>query len=174
MFQDDSSGLSPPDLKQDPLLKQLRRRPENFKEDFLQLPPRKQDTLLKVLRANGIPSFDIDKLKPPNYKQNPLLRLLQPSNQVILICLHFFLETNQDICNQKDPDGQGLLPPNLRQDPLLLQLRESPESFQEDFLQLPHLKQDALLKVPLSSKLCSTFKPAFHRCCAPTVSQGLT
>ena len=90
-FQDDSSGLSPPDLKQNPLLKQLRRRPENFKEDFLQLPRRKQDTLLKVLRANGVPSFDIDKLKPPNYKQNPLLRLLQPSNQVISICFQLCL-----------------------------------------------------------------------------------
>ena len=99
MFQDDSSGLSPPDLKQDPLLKQLRRRPENFKEDFLQLPRRKQDTLLKVLRANGVPSFDIDKLKPPNYKQNPLLRLLQPSNQVVSVCLLLCIEINQNLCN---------------------------------------------------------------------------
>ena len=47
----------------------------------------------------------------------------------------------------KGPEGQGLSPPNLRQDPLLLQLRESPQSFQDDFLQLPHQKQDALLKV---------------------------
>ena len=84
MTQDEVNGLSVPNLKQDPLLKQLRRRPENFKDDFLQLPRRKQDTLLKVLRANGMPPFDIDKLKPPKYKQNPLLRLLRPSNQVNL------------------------------------------------------------------------------------------
>ena len=84
IIQDDVHGLTVPDLKQDPLLKQLRRRPENFKDDFLQLPRRKQDTLLKVLRSHGMPPFDIDKLKPPNHKQNPLLRLLRPSKQVNL------------------------------------------------------------------------------------------
>ena len=142
MTQDEVNGLSVPNLKQDPLLKQLRRRPENFKDDFLQLPRRKQDTLLKVLRANGMPPFDIDKLKPPKYKQNPLLRLLRPSNQVK--SEDFEIKSK---CNHQGPDGQGLSPPNLRQDPLLLQLRESPQSFQDDFLQLPHQKQDALLKV---------------------------
>ena len=84
VIQDDVNGLAAPNLKQDPLLKQLRRRPENFKDDFLQLPRRKQDTLLKVLRSHGMPPFDIDKLKPPTYKQNPLLRLLRPSKQVNL------------------------------------------------------------------------------------------
>ena len=141
LIQDEVSGLAVPDIKQDPLLKQLRRRPENFKEDFLQLPRRKQNTLLKVLRAHGMPSFDIDKLKPPSHKQNPLLQLLRPSNQVLK--KHFENESKRHICKGTD----GLSPPNLRQDPLLLQLRESPQSFQDDFLQLPHRKQDALLKV---------------------------
>ena len=95
-------------MKQDPLLKHLRRRPENFKEDFLQLPPRMQDTLLKVLRANGVPSFDIEKLKVPNYKQNPLLRLLQPTNQVISIFYKLCLETNQDVIKRilEDKDSR--------------------------------------------------------------------
>ena len=74
--------LSAPKYRQDPLLRQLQRHPERFQDDFLQLPRRKQDTLLKLLRKSGPSSFDIDRLVPPGYKQNPLLRLLQSSDEV--------------------------------------------------------------------------------------------
>ena len=78
----DANILSAPKSKQDPLLRQLRRHPDQFRDDFLQLPRRKQDTLLKILRQGSQRGFDVDQLIPPGYKQNPLLRLLQPNTQV--------------------------------------------------------------------------------------------
>ena len=74
----DENILSAPKYRQNPLLRQLQKHPEQFRNDFLELPHKKQDTLLKILRQSGESSFDIDKLVPPDYKQNPLLRLLQP------------------------------------------------------------------------------------------------
>ena len=78
----DANILSVPKYRQDPLLRQLRRHPEQFRDDFLELPRRKQDTLLSILRTGADSDFDIDRLVPPDYKQNPLLRLLRPVQQV--------------------------------------------------------------------------------------------
>ena len=72
----DKQHLSVPLYKQDPLMRQLRIHPEQFKDDFLELPSRKQDTLLKILKKSGIPSWNIDRLTPPDFVQNPLIRLL--------------------------------------------------------------------------------------------------
>ena len=86
----DANILSVPKYRQDPLLRQLRRHPEQFRDDFLELPRRKQDTLLSILRKGGDSDFDIDRLVPPDYNQNPLLRLLQPDQQVTCAVISSF------------------------------------------------------------------------------------
>ena len=73
----DKQTFDVPAYKQDPLLRQLRVHPEQFKDDFLELPERKQDTLLKVLKKSGIPRWNIDRLTPPDFEHNPLLRMLK-------------------------------------------------------------------------------------------------
>ena len=235
IFQDTSgASLSPPDLRQDPLLRQLRDKPERFKEDFLELPLKKQAILLKVLRSNGVSRFDVNKLTPPDYKQNPLLRILnhnsidsleknilspppliqdvmdnpedfsddfkelQNGSKVKLLKMievfdagDFKIEKltlnklerlqivphhskdplNQNIASSPAPDsfadlldtsntaGNPLLHfieasedkegrhSRYEKDPLLRQLRLNPESYQDDFLELPRRKQDTLLKL---------------------------
>ena len=72
----DKNHLTVPLYKQDPLMRQLRMHPEQFTDDFLELPRRKQDTLLKVLKKSGIPRWNIDRLTPPNFEPNPLLRMI--------------------------------------------------------------------------------------------------
>ena len=72
----DKDNFDVPLYKQDPLMRQLRIHPEKFKDDFLELPDRKQDTLLKVLKKSGIPRWNIDRLTPPNFEHNPLLRMI--------------------------------------------------------------------------------------------------
>ena len=124
----DKSSLTPPAYRQDPLLRQLLRHPEVFKENFLELPSRKQDTLLKILRSEGGSGFDEDILAPPNARQNPLLRLLKP--------------TGRD-----EKDKFHLTPPSQRQDPLLRQLVDSPADYREDFLSLPLRNQDDLVEL---------------------------
>ena len=121
----DKDGLTPPAYKQDPLLRQLLRQPEKYKEEFLQLPSRKQDTLLGILEKEGGRGFDPSILSPPDQRQNPLLRLLEPSD--------------------REMDERELLsPPDIRQDPLLRQLKATPEDYTLDFLSLPTRSQKQL------------------------------
>ena len=126
--KEDKNNFSPPKQRQDPLLRQLRFNLEDYKDDILQLPSRKQDTLLKLLKREGVKSHQISNILPPNSKQNPLLQLLKP--------------------NFKDDSiRSNLRVPAKKQDPLLRQLIESPEEYSEDFLELPLMQQDSILKV---------------------------
>ena len=105
----ETGALSPPNLRQDPLVLQLRDEPGSFQEDFLELPPKKQDTLLKVLRSNGVSRFDVNKLTPPGYKQNPFLRILQQNKLDTL-------------------ENNNLTPP-----PFIKNVMEHPEEFKKEF-----------------------------------------
>ena len=78
--QFDKQSFDVPMYKQDPLMRQLRIHPEHFKDDFLELPERKQDTLLKLLKESGMPRWNIDRLTPPNFEHNPLMRMLKDSD----------------------------------------------------------------------------------------------
>ena len=94
--------------KEDPLLRQLKTDLESYKDDILQLPSKKQDTLLKILRNEGITEKQIKSLLPPRERQNPLLRLLRP-----------------DFKDQIE--RQQLSLPKYKQNPLLRQLVTEPE-----------------------------------------------
>lgn len=78
--QFDKQTFDVPMYKQDPLMRQLRIHPEQFKDDFLELPERKQDTLLKLLKKSGIPRWNIDRLTPPDFEHNPLMRMLKDTD----------------------------------------------------------------------------------------------
>ena len=112
----------------DPLLRKLKTHIESYKDDILQLPSKKQDTLLKILRNEGITERQIKSLIPPKEKQNPLLRLLRP-----------------DFKDQIE--RQQLSLPKYKQNPLLRQLVTEPEEYSDDFLSLPLAKQDELIEV---------------------------
>ena len=114
--------------KQDPLLRQLKTDLESYKDDILQLPSKKQDTLLKILRNEGITEKQIKSLLPPRERQNPLLRLLRP-----------------DFKDQIE--RQQLSLPKYKQNPLLRQLVTEPEDYSADFLNLPLAEQDDLIEV---------------------------
>ena len=47
---EDKHNFSPPDYKQNPLLRQLVHEPENFKENFLELPKQDQETLMEIIK----------------------------------------------------------------------------------------------------------------------------
>ena len=57
--------LTPPKYKQNPLLRQLLTEPHVYKDAFLDLPQKEQDTLLKILKKEGGEDFDISILTPP-------------------------------------------------------------------------------------------------------------
>ena len=129
--------------QEDPLLRQLKTDLESYKDDILQLPSKKQDTLLKILRNEGVADKQIKSLLPPRESQNPLLRLLRP--------------------NFKDQtERQQLSLPKYKQNPLLRQLVEKPEEYSDDFLNLPLAEQDDLIEVieDLDPKFSGTNKLA--------------
>ena len=76
-----------------------------------------------MLRSNGVSRFDVNKLTPPGYKQNPLLRILN----------HNSLETLE---------RDNLSPP-----PLVKKVMENPENFKEDFAELPTESKVELLEM---------------------------
>ena len=124
----DKKNLALPKYRQDPLLRQLKSHLEEYKDDILELPTRQQDTLLKVLKKEGVPESKIRNILPPNKRQNPLTRLLEP--------------------NFKDGlERNNLKLPKYKQDPLLRQLINKPEDYSEDFLSLPLSEQDEIVNV---------------------------
>ena len=154
---DVDAELDLPNLKQDPLLGQLKPEDEAAFEQ-LNLPPEKQDPLLRQLRpldgqADDDEAFDLPEVDddddvddplggqlvpnhtgqdlvqdPPSHKQNPLLKQLKPGSSG-----HF----------------EGVEAPNAKQNPLLRPLSAG-KSGSSDKLQLPPAKQDPLLR-PLKS-----------------------
>ena len=100
--------LTVPVYKQDPLLRQLRVRPESYRKDFLELPSRKQDTLLKALKKSGVPRWNIDRLTPPGFEPNPLMRMI------------------------KNKDNKFV----SQEDAVLVDLMRNPKEFTEDFTNL--------------------------------------
>ena len=78
-------GLQGPSTKQDPLLKSLReplfRGEEGFNPDGLNLPNKRQNPLLRILRFDRRERILSKGLTPPRYKQNPLFRQLVAAPQ---------------------------------------------------------------------------------------------
>ena len=64
--ENDGNVLDPPRYKQNPLLRQLLTEPQVYREAFLDLPKKEQDTLLKILKKEGGDTFDANLLIPPN------------------------------------------------------------------------------------------------------------
>ena len=124
----DKSILNPPPLRKASLVKQLIKHPEVFKDDFMDLPSRMQNTLIKILKEEGSKAFDPNIILKPDNHKNPLLRLLKPTEKDNLDKMHFS-------------------PPRYRQNPLLRQLSDSPEDYREDFLSLPQRSQEDLVEV---------------------------
>ena len=73
-------------------------------------------------------------------ERNPLLRIL-----------------NDD--TQADVAKGNLHPPSYKQDPLLRQLEENPESYSNDFLELPQIMQDKVVKVLKSKGIEFSMEP---------------
>ena len=117
-------NLHPPSYKQDPLLRQLEENPESYSNDFLELPQIMQDKVVKVLKSKGI-EFSMEPLKGME-NRNPLARVLTPNFN------------DEKVKN-------NLLPPEYNQDPLLRQLSKNPENYNDDFLELPMIKQDLII-----------------------------
>ena len=122
----DKKHFLPPSYRQDPLLRQLKSQPEEYNEDFLELPMRIQTKVIDILEEKGADPRSLEKLTRGN--RNPLLRVLEGDKN-----------------DQKDK--QNLTPPRVRQDPLLRQLKTNLEQYREDILELPSRKQDSLLKI---------------------------
>ena len=112
--------------KQNPLVRQLLQNPEVYQDDFLELPRKKQSSLLKILEHEG--EIDTRILTPPEQNKNPLLKLLSPNNN-----------------DKKDKHFLSL--PKINKDPLLRQLIKYPKDYQDDFLELPMKMQDAVIKI---------------------------
>jgi len=119
----DRNQLILPKQHQDPLLNQLRTDVmDAFISQFLKLPSRRQDSLLKVLQGPVSGRDRIANISPPKSAQNPLLRQLLSSSRV----------------NQKDNEfGDILSTPDYAQDPLLRQLTNAPKNSDFNFLQTP-------------------------------------
>ena len=63
----DRDNLSPPRYRQNPLLRQLQEKVAGSLADMvLQLPPRKQNPLLRILRPEGQTDREIENLAPPS------------------------------------------------------------------------------------------------------------
>ena len=111
--------LAVPVYKQDPLLRQLRVRPEMYREDFLELPRRKQDSLLKLLKKSGVPRWNIDRLTPPEFEPNPLVRMI------------------------KNKDNKFVSQENAVIDDLM----RNPEEFTEDFTNLSGEEKEEVVEI---------------------------
>ena len=138
----------------DPLLRQLRLNPESYQDDFLELPRRRQDTLLKLLRGDiGLEARLVERLVPPGQRQDPLLRALIAGNLSQVKGLNAPQAHGNPLLRLLRPTGRDakdrdrLSPPNLRQDPLLKQLRQNPSNFRDDFLELPKEDQKDLVEM---------------------------
>ena len=138
----------------DPLLRQLRLNPESYQDDFLELPRRRQDTLLKLLRGDiGLEARLVERLVPPGQRQDPLLRALIAGDLSQVKGLNAPQAHGNPLLRLLRPTGRDakdrdrLSPPNLRQDPLLKQLRRNPSNFRDDFLQLPKEDQKDLVEM---------------------------
>ena len=125
--QFDKNNLSPPSYRQDPLLRQLSENPRSYQNDFLELPQRKQEMIIAVVKSSDKDS-EIEKIISDETERNPLKRLLLP--------------TGRD-----EQDKAQFLPPSYRQNPLLRQIKSHPQEYNEDFLELPMKMQDQVIDI---------------------------
>ena len=125
--QFDKNNLSPPSSEQDPLLRQLSENPRVYQNDFLELPQRKQEMIIEVVKSSDKDS-EIEKIISAETERNPLKRLLLPSGR-------------------DEEDKKHFLPPAYRQNPLLRQVKSHPEEYNEDFLELPIKVQDQVIDI---------------------------
>ena len=125
--QFDKNNLSPPSSEQDPLLRQLSENPRVYQNDFLELPQRKQEMIIAVVKSSDKDS-EIDQIISDETERNPLKRLLRPSGR-------------------DAQDKKHFLPPSYRQNPLLRQVKSQPEEYNEDFLELPLRVQDQVISI---------------------------
>ena len=137
--QDDEDKVNfvPPKYRQDPLLRQLRLRPEMYQNDFLELPRKKQDSLLKLLKTSGLESTLMERLLPPGSKQDPLLRALIGDN---------------------DDKIENLSPPRYNQNPLVRLLRpDRRDQFDRERLSLPEKEETFKQLLEKPESLASEF-----------------
>ena len=151
---EDKDGELGAKYEKDPLLRQLRLNPESYQDDFLELPRRRQDTLLKLLRGDiGLEARLVERLVPPGQRQDPLLRALIAGDVSQVEGLNAPERHGNPLLRLLRPTGRDaktrdrLSPPNLRQDPLLKQLRRNPSNFRDDFLELPKGDQKDLVEM---------------------------
>ena len=156
----DKNRLSPPSLRQDPLLKQLRRHPSNFRDDFLELPKEDQRDLVEMIKEVDGEDFPFKELIPqrsgrlqiaPKHPRDPLSKALPDSAQKDRFAGVTPTSLQNLLFNKggegDDDAGELLDPPRYKQNPLLRQLLTEPEVYKEAFLDLPKKEQDTLLKI---------------------------
>ena len=149
--------LSPPNLRQDPLLKQLRRNPSNFRDDFLELPKEDQKDLVEMIKEVDGENFPFKELIPersgrlqltPGHPQDPLSKALPDTAQKDRFAGASPTSLQNLLFNGEGENDSDLLdPPRYKQNPLLRQLLTEPEVYKEAFLDLPQKEQDTLLKI---------------------------
>ena len=137
----DKNNFSPPEYRQNPLLRQLRQNVvDSFADMILQLPPRNQSPLLRILRPDGKTDREIENLLPPSPRQNPLLRqLISEFSDDFLSSLSVPAEHQDPLLRQLNTGGitedflSSLSVPTNRQNPLLRQLAQSSQSDQGSY-----------------------------------------
>ena len=117
-------GLSVPSNKQNPLLRNLQggHTRENDQLDLPINPLNQQQSIRPAGR------FNPDGLNLPRRRQNPLLRILRFDKRERIL-------------------SKGLTPPRYKQNPLFRQLVQTPQRYQNDFLQLPPKQQHKLMAI---------------------------
>ena len=134
----DKTSLTPPKYRQDPLLRQLRLQPEMYHNDFLELPRRKQDTLVKLLKSSGLETQLMKRLIPPGQRQDPLLRAL---------------------IGKTDKQIAGMDVPKYKQNPLIrMLLPDKRDRFGKEHLDLPEKERVFKDLINNPSSFSSDFK----------------
>lgn len=119
----------PPKTEKNNIVEEIIKNPENFSKNFLSLPQRSQnDVVDEILKKSTNNIITLRKLAPLTIERNPLRRILNGKTHD---------DTAKDV----------LHPPSYKQDPLLRQLEETPESYSDDFLELPQNMQEKVVEV---------------------------
>ena len=71
------------------MLRQLITHPQEYSDDFLDLPVNMQDEIVELLDVASGEQFDLEELVPLKIERNPLLRLLSPNDNDENDKLHF-------------------------------------------------------------------------------------
>ena len=153
--EQDKTILTPPKYRQDPLLRQLRLQPEMYHNDFLELPRKKQDTLLKLLKSSGLETNLMERLIPPGQRQDPLLRALigKPDRKIVGLDVPKYKQNpllRMLLPDKKDKfDKDHLSLPEKER--IFKDLIDNPSSFSTDFEDLPEMEKSEVVEMILKS-----------------------